>query len=489
MISLLTTVLLSLLSGLFAGLAEGLVNPIEIHEQHFFDSITGELFFIKGVDYQPGGSSAITSDQDPLSNPKVCARDIALFQQLGINTIRVYSISPDLNHDSCMSMLAAAGMYLILDVNSPMENQHLNRYEPWTTYNHEYLQHVFEIIEEFGHYNNTLGFFAGNEIINDEVSAERSPVYVKAVVNDMKQYIKANAPRKIPVGYSAADDLRYRIPLSKYLECEDEDMPDSSIDFYGVNSYQWCGKQTFQTSGYDQLVKAYLDYTKPVFFSEFGCNQVSPRSFEEVESLHSKDMVNTFSGGLVYEFTQEANKYGLVEIDTNGDAHLLSDFKALQKRYTAIESKEFQTVRENAISLMAMAPQPVCESSYENLDITSTVPKNLAQELIRKRVENKRGKYIKLSQSDMVSTFDVYDENGDLFESELAIKTINQIDSDDVDDKHEFEPEDPSPPKSPSKERERNSAPKPTSNVYLITAWFASYLFLVACSQATVFNI
>lgn len=40
---------------------------------------------MRGVDYQPGGSSSMTQDSDPLSDPKLCARDIALFQKLNIN--------------------------------------------------------------------------------------------------------------------------------------------------------------------------------------------------------------------------------------------------------------------------------------------------------------------------------------------------------------------------------------------------------------------
>lgn len=70
-----------------------------------------------------------------------------------------------------MSMLAAAGIYLVLDVNSPLPGHHLNRYEPWLTYNFDYLKNVFRVVEQFSQYNNTLGFFAGNEVINDKISA------------------------------------------------------------------------------------------------------------------------------------------------------------------------------------------------------------------------------------------------------------------------------------------------------------------------------
>mmetsp|Transcript_2800 Transcript_2800/g.3133 ORF Transcript_2800/g.3133 Transcript_2800/m.3133 type:complete len:104 (-) Transcript_2800:1467-1778(-) len=71
-----------------------------------------------------------------------------------------------------MSMLAAAGIYLVLDVNSPLPSHHLNRNEPWKTYNVQYLKNIFKVVEQFSYYNNTLGFFAGNEIVNDNISAK-----------------------------------------------------------------------------------------------------------------------------------------------------------------------------------------------------------------------------------------------------------------------------------------------------------------------------
>ena len=50
--------------------------------------------------------------------------------------------------------------------------------------------------------------FAGNEVVNDAKSAAVSPRYMKAVIRDMKNYISAHVSRKIPIGYSAADDLK-----------------------------------------------------------------------------------------------------------------------------------------------------------------------------------------------------------------------------------------------------------------------------------------
>jgi hypothetical protein len=68
--------------------------------------------------------------------------------------------------------------------------------------------HIFSVIEAFKGYDNFLAMFAGNEVINDAQSAAVSPRYQKAVIRDMKNYIAAQVSRPIPVGYSAADDLK-----------------------------------------------------------------------------------------------------------------------------------------------------------------------------------------------------------------------------------------------------------------------------------------
>lgn len=38
--------------------------------------------------------------------------DAAVMQKLGINTIRVYNINPAINHDLCVSIFNAVGIYM-----------------------------------------------------------------------------------------------------------------------------------------------------------------------------------------------------------------------------------------------------------------------------------------------------------------------------------------------------------------------------------------
>jgi hypothetical protein len=65
--------------------------------------------------------------------------------------------------------------------------------------------------------------------------------------------------------------------------------------------------------------------------SEFGCN-TNTRKFEEIASLYSTDMTSVYSGGLVYEYSQEAANYGLVDLSGSSPSEL-PDFTALQTAY------------------------------------------------------------------------------------------------------------------------------------------------------------
>lgn len=224
-----------------------------------------------------------------------------------------------------MEALANAGIYLALDVNTPFFS--LNRASEQAvnqSYNDVYLQSVFATVDMFSQYDNTLLFFSGNEVINSDNNSFTAP-YIKAVTRDIKAYIGARGYRSIPVGYSAADVSDNRYQMATYMNCGPDNVRS---DFFAFNDYSWCDPSSFQQSGWSAKVQQYSNYSIPLFLSEYGCN-TNTRQFQEVASLYSTQMTAVYSGGLVYEYSQEGNNYGLVQINGNS-VDELPDFSAYQ---------------------------------------------------------------------------------------------------------------------------------------------------------------
>lgn len=247
---------------------------------------------------------------------------------------------------------------MILDVNSPLPNQSLNRGAPWESYTLDYLNRTFAVVEAFKNFDNTLGFFSGNEIINQQ-SVTQVPSYIRAVTRDLNNYIAKNVNRTIPVGYSAADVSTLLSDTWYYLSCNLPNSTSSSIDFFGLNSYSWCGNSSFTTSGYNQLIAQFGNTTIPVFFSEYGCNLVYPREFTEVPVLYGPQMTGVMSGGLIYEWDEAVNNYGLVNVSNNGAADLLQDYLNLQAQYDRLNITALMSSNATATSLQA----PTCDQS------------------------------------------------------------------------------------------------------------------------------
>lgn len=68
---------------------------------------------------------------------------------------------------------------MLLDVNSPLQGQSIDRSNPAATYNAPYLNRTFAVVEAFKNYPNTLLFFAGNEVINDDPSGAVVPPFMR----------------------------------------------------------------------------------------------------------------------------------------------------------------------------------------------------------------------------------------------------------------------------------------------------------------------
>ena len=284
------------------------VDPIVIKGSKFFYKTNGTEFFIRGVAYQQdvggnGTSTTNTDFTDPLTDSTGCKRDIPNLIGLRTNTIRVYAIDTTQDHDDCMTQLQDAGIYVIADLGSPSES--INRESP--AWNDALYARYTSVVDTLSKYNNVIGFFAGNEVVNNATNANAMP-FVKAAVRDMKTYIKQKNYRPMGVGYAADDDQTIRDQVRAYVNCGPA---SDSIDFFGYNIYSWCGSDSdFQTSGYADRTKEFSTYNVPAFFAEYGCNQPSPRLFDDTPTIYGSQMTGVWSGAIVYEYFQEDNKFG-----------------------------------------------------------------------------------------------------------------------------------------------------------------------------------
>ena len=170
------------------------------------------------------------TESDPLSNTAQCKLDSALMKTVGANSIRVYHVSADLNHDGCMSAFSDAGIYTWIDLDTQGTYILANGHPPrWTQSMYQAYQRVMDTFQQ---YDNVAGFFVGNEMLTKGSDSVAAP-FIKAAARDMKAYRDNKGYRQIPIGYSAADIPALRPNLQNYLACGSNS--SETVDFYSLN--------------------------------------------------------------------------------------------------------------------------------------------------------------------------------------------------------------------------------------------------------------
>ncbi|KAK4631103.1 hypothetical protein CLAFUR4_03755 [Fulvia fulva] len=291
-------------------------TPITVHGRQFKQG--DARFVVRGVVYQ------VANKDDPIADDCLSGlqEDIKLFIELGLNTIYVYTIDPNKAHGRAMKLLEDAGIYVVAGIKTP--KYCINRLPPLSSYTSEHLQHWFSVMDTMAVFNNTLGLFSGNSVINSNqnkngkstLTGASAPV-LKAVARDLKRYMalkhSKTGLRVLPLGY-AASMMPENITVLRYLA---SGSVAERLDFWACCNYSWISPSSLEASEYGAMIEQYSRRdvpNTPVFFSEYGGrHQGQARPFDDTTAIYSPPMLYRFSGGCVYEFFQSVNEYGLVE--------------------------------------------------------------------------------------------------------------------------------------------------------------------------------
>ncbi|KAG3047908.1 hypothetical protein PI124_g24391, partial [Phytophthora idaei] len=295
-----------------------------IKGNRFFDSVTGDYFAIRGVNYYPRPNTGPLDNNnlDLFSNDfkHIWQRDVPQFAALEANVIRLYAVDPDVDHTDFMCALQSEGIYVVVDLGANCEGCEITADSAPTCYPASYKARGEKIIKQFARFDNVMVFSGGNEI-NHRTGGNpwtwNAPCQ-KKFIRDMRAFIQSCPNlRKVPVGLVVADTDRDE--NAQYYNCRTDESDElENAQWYGINTYVHCDDISDPTkaTGFNLLRDSFksYDYSIPVVLTEFGC--VSPafptvdgyeaqRTFHDAAFMNLPEYSDYFAGGVAFEYSTE----------------------------------------------------------------------------------------------------------------------------------------------------------------------------------------
>jgi hypothetical protein len=112
------------------------------------------------------------------------------------------------------------------------------------------------------------------------------------------------------------------------------------------------------------LVIIFLSALIITSLSEYGCI-TNTRTWEETAALYNTEMTSVYSGGLAYEYSMEANGYGMVNISTDGTVTELANFAAFKNQ---LANNPGPSGSGGASSTQAVSPCPTKSANWNITD-------------------------------------------------------------------------------------------------------------------------
>ncbi|KAF1784648.1 Glycoside hydrolase superfamily [Phytophthora cactorum] len=284
-----------------------LSNPLLIKGNRFFDSVSGDYFAIRGVNYYPRPNTGPLdkNNLDLFSNDfkHIWQRDVPQFAALEANVIRLYAVDPDVDHTDFMCALQSEGIYVVVDLGANCEG--CTRREDHRTVRALRQCHGVQWRQR------DQPPYGGNPW------TWNAPCQ-KKFIRDMRAFIQSCPNlRKVPVGLVVADTDRDE--NAQYYNCRTDESDElENAQWYGINTYVHCDDISDPTkaTGFNLLRDSFksYDYSIPVVLTEFGC--VSPafptvdgyeaqRTFHDAAFMNLPEYSDYFAGGVAFEYSTE----------------------------------------------------------------------------------------------------------------------------------------------------------------------------------------